>query len=181
MPDRFEDVVSAFKNGPGPLIYHVHDEERGMAELPTFTMPAPLDAALAIHMRWFSGTIALPPGGEVQSVPDGGLCAEWAWPDGSFLLLMIGALPGNKLPRLESLSGWPTGTLGIRVNGRPMALMLHEPLPSGQCRAMVDGYLDERCPFWADVRASSREARDGLLAAVMTLEVRRTEDPPSDV
>lgn len=124
--------------------------------------------------------ISLPPEGIAQSVPDD-TCANWEWLDGSSLLLLIGALPGSGLPSLDGLPTWPSGTKSIRVNGRPMALTLHAQHRDRSWRAEVNGYLDDRCPLWANISGRTQEARDHLIAAVMSLTVQRVEESTRDV
>ncbi len=176
-PQNFPyDMVTATKSGPGPLIYHVRDAEQCIDALPSFPLPpAPVHGATVIGLRWFSGVISLPPGGIVQSVPDD-TCAKWEWLDGSSLLLMIGAPPGSGLPGLDGLPTWPSGTTRIRVNGRPMALSSHAQHIDRSWRAEVNGYLDDRCPLWANTVGRTQEARDHLLAAVMSLSVQPVEE-----
>lgn len=170
------DAIIAIKNGPGPLIYHVRDAEERIEALPSRVVPAaPALAETAIALRGFRGVMFLPPGGVVQSVPDD-LWLNWEWLDRSSLLLMIDEMEGHGLPGLETLPKWPRGTTHIRVNGRPMALNSHPQHEDGSWRAHLNGYLDDRCTFWAHIIGRTLDAREHLIAALMSLRVQRTDE-----
>jgi hypothetical protein len=170
-------TVSATKTGPGLLIHHVRDEEQRINALARCTpSEVPTHVPRRHALRGFVVDISLPPRAISQSVPDD-TCAEWTCPDEGSLLVMIGALPDSGLPGLESLRHWPAGTLCLQVNHRPMALTLLAADAEGMWQGTVDGYLDDTCPFYATVRASSPAGRDTLLAAVASFSAQRAESP----
>jgi hypothetical protein len=172
-----EFTVSARKTGPGPLIYHVRDEEQRIDALPRYTpSEVPTHVPRRHALRGFVVDIALPPVAISQSVPDD-TCAEWTCTDDGSLLVMIGASPNSGLPALELLRHWPAGTRCLHVNYRPMALTLLAADAEGMWQGTIDGYLDDTCPFTATVRAASPEGRDMLLAAVASFSVQRAESP----
>lgn len=172
-----EFTVTATKTGPGPLIYHVRDEEQRINALARYTpSEVPTHVPRRHALRGFVVDIALPPTAISQSVPDD-TCAEWTCPDDGSLLVMMSALPDSGLPALESLRHWPEGTRCLHVNHRPMALTLFGADAEGMWQGTVDGYLDDTCPFYATVRAGSPAGRDTLLAAVASFSAQRAESP----
>ena len=169
--------VSASKDGPGPLIFHVRDAEDAIAALPSFAPPRTVILSeTTFVLRWFRGEISLPPGGTAQAVPDD-TCANWEWPGGSFLVVLIGAPPDHGLPHLDQLPAWPVGTWSVRVNRRAMALTLRAPRVDGAWHAEIDGYLDNECPFHAHVGGPAQTVRDDLIAGVLSLTMQRVEEP----
>jgi hypothetical protein len=172
-----EFTVSATKTGPGPLTYHVRDEEQRISALAHYRPAAVPEHVKRRHaLRGFVVDIVLPPGAISQSVPDD-TCAEWTCPDDGLLLVMIDVLPDRGLPGLESLRHWPADTHCLHVNHRPMALTLLAVEADGVWRATVEGYVDDTCPFSATVRASTPAGRDMLLAAVASFSAQRAESP----
>ncbi len=172
-----EVTVSATKTGPGPLIYHVRDEEHRINALARYTpIEVPTHVPRRHALRGFVVDISLPPTATSQSVPDD-TCAEWTCPDDGSLLVMIGALPNSGLPALDSLRQLPADTRCLHVNHRPMALTLLAADSEGMWQGTVDGYLDDTCPFYATVRAAYPAGRDMLLAAVASFSAQRAESP----
>ncbi len=170
-----EYTVSATKSGPGPLIYHVREEEQRINALARYTpSEVPTHVPRRHALRGFVVDIALPPTAISQSVPDD-TCAEWTCPDDGLLLVMIDVRPNSGLPVLDFLRPWPADTRCLHVNHRPMALTLLAADAEGIWRATVEGYLDDTCPFSATVRAGSPAGRDTLLAAVASFSAQRAE------
>ena len=165
------DLVCAIKEGVGSLLFHVHDEEEGIRALPQYVVSAVGEQQqIAIRLGPFVGTIALPHGATIESVPDH-TCAHWTWADSSSLLLLQWGFP--HLPLLDSLTHWPSGSQHLIVNRRPMALRL-EPAEASHV-TQVEGYLDDRAILGVNIQASDSRRRDELIAAVATLRLIRNQ------
>jgi hypothetical protein len=163
------DLVQSIKEGIGPLLFHVRDEEESIRALPlSLRVVGDEYESVSLVLGRFSGSIALPPRAIAQSVPDN-TCAHWMWEDGSSLLLLEWGY--SHLPLLESITRWRAGTSHILVNDRPMALRIEnaDETQVGQ----IDGYLDDHSSLGVNIHASNSAKCDELVAAVTTLRLTR--------
>jgi hypothetical protein len=107
-----------------------------------------------------------------MEVPDG-TCQGWEWPDGSSLLLS--AHRDADLPMLPALTVGGANLRRAVVAGRVMHVRrvgsADREYAGDGFAADVRGILGERTHFSAQVFAPSGERRDGLLAALLALEV----------
>jgi hypothetical protein len=166
MPDG--TLVNAVRYGPGPLAYHVRDQERLTRALPLHALvSAQAFRSVAVTMDQFVGAIALP---DIErsspiSAPDTSV-QGWQWPDNSSLLLMPFAYDG--LPGLEAIR---TGADSeqVTVTNHPMELVMYGDGVTAPFVATLDGFVSETLKLGINISAPSSTVRALLIAAASTL------------
>lgn len=168
-PEEFRiELVSAVKDGPGPLVYHVRDQELLVSRLPLHQVASTDEfTEFAVEMNRFAGTIQLPdaPAVTPMGTPDTSM-QGWIWPDGSNMLLMPIAFDG--LPALEGI-GTETTASQLLITNRPMALVLQGDNPHARCAATINGYVSDRVQMGINIQAPNASSRERLIAAASTL------------
>lgn len=191
-PDDWADVewVDAVSDGSGPAPWHVRDQQARIRELPPCEVaPAVRDALTPVRLETYPATIWLPAEARAQAddardqppaadAPVAGSHVEvdaWEWPNGDTLECMISTSPG--LPGLHALTGYTAADRHAVVGGRPLRVRRHAyTFGEGATVyfAVVDGHLDDLHEVYGNVHATTPEARDALLAVLLTL----TPDAP---
>ncbi len=192
LPDGWEDHewIEAVSEG-GPPAFHVRDQDARIRALPPCEIvAAERSALLPVRLETHPATIWLPADArpEADTEDDDGPDAadgdarsyaeveSWEWPDGDSLLVWISGSPD--LPGLHALPGYGAEDRCADMGGRPVRVRRYaQPSDSGQVvhYALVDGHVDDRHALHACVRAATAEARDAILAVLLTL----TPDAPS--
>ncbi|GLC24918.1 hypothetical protein [Roseisolibacter agri] len=199
LPDGWEDHewIEAVSEG-GPPAFHVRDQDARIRALPPCEIaPAERPALVPVRLETYPATIWLPAAArpEADTEDDGGSDAangdtrayaeveSWEWPDGGSLLVWISGSP--ELPGLHALPGYRPEDRCADIGGRPVCVRRYgRPSASGRADhyAVVDGHVDELHTLYARVLAATAEARDAMLAVLLTLtpDASATGDPSGE-
>ena len=196
LPDDWADFewVNAVSDGSGPPPWHVRDQEARIRALTPCEVARADRAALApARLATYPATIWLPAEARAEADEAGDRPPEtdaagaggyvevdaWEWPNGDTLLLMITTSPG--LPGLHALLGYAAEDRHALVGGRALRVRRYAWTSEAETvhYAVVDGHLDDLHEIYGNVHAATPEARDALLALLLTLTPDAAPETPS--